>query len=391
LDNNNETKIDDEIDLDSVTDVSTTPQQIPGDPSTPISSPSPAIHKRAWRWTKNLSKKQKIILGVVVLVFLGGACASAMWILNKQAGPLPSATTTAPPTKVQSHLTGLMIKPDDQDKQVTGVMIENSPDARPQSGLIDAGVVYEAVAEGGITRFLALFQDTESKYLGPVRSVRPYYLDWLVPYDGAIAHVGGAPEALAQIKSQHIKDLDQFANSGAYDRVTTRIMPHNVYTSTKRLRQLEKQKKYNKSTFDGFTRDKKQRPLKTPKVRTINLTLSGPLYDVVYKYDKRTNSYDRYLAGATHKDEKSGKQISPKVVIAMEINRTQNGVYSVYAVNGGGKVRVYQNGEMIIGKWKKKNRKSEIQLIDKDNNPIKLVPGKTWITAVEPGHVTQKK
>lgn len=391
MDNNNETKIDDEIDLDSVTDASTTPPQIPGDPSTPISNPSPAIHKRAWRWTKNLSKKQKIILAVVILVFLGGACASAMWILNKQAQPLPSATITAPPTEVQSHLTGLMIKPDDQDKQVTGVMIENSPDARPQSGLIDAGVVYEAVAEGGITRFLALFQDTESKYLGPVRSVRPYYLDWLVPYDGAIAHVGGAPEALAQIKSQHIKDLDQFANSGAYDRIATRIMPHNVYTGTKRLQQIEKQKKYNKSTFDGFMRDKKPRPLKTPKIRTINLTLSGPLYDVVYKYNKKNNSYDRYLAGAPHKDEKSGKQISPKVVIAMEINRSQNGVYSVYAVNAGGKVRVYQNGEMIIGRWKKKNRKSEIQLLDKYNNPIKLAPGKTWITAVEPGHVTQKK
>lgn len=391
MEEQNKTKIDDELELDSVTDASTASPEIPGDPALANQTPKTSIHKRAFRWTKNLSKKQKIVLGVVILVLLFGACASAMWILNKQAEPLSSATTTTPPTEVQSHLTGLMIKPESVEKQVTGVMIENSPDARPQSGLIDAGVVYEAVAEGGITRFLALFQDTGSRYLGPVRSARPYYLDWLVPYDGAVAHVGGAPEALAQIKSQHIKDLDQFANSGAYDRVSTRIMPHNVYTSTKRLRQIEKQKNYKKSTFDGFARDKKARPLKAPRIKTVNLSLSGPLYDVMYKYDKKSNSYDRFMAGEPHKDEKSGKQISPSVVIAMEINRTQNGVYSVYAVNGGGKVRVYQNGGVIIGRWKKKNRKAEIQLLNKDNTPIKLAPGKTWITAVEPGHVTQKK
>ncbi|HMS23675.1 MAG TPA: DUF3048 domain-containing protein [Candidatus Saccharibacteria bacterium] len=390
MEDQNKTKIDDELELDSVTDASTLPTEIPGDPASPVDTPSPAIHKRAWRWTKNLTKKQKIIFGAVVLALLGGACASAMWILNKQAEPLPSTTVAQQPTEVPSHLTGIMVKPEEVDKQVTGVMIENSPDARPQAGLIDAEIVFEAVAEGGITRFLALYQNNDSKYLGPIRSVRPYYLDWLVPYGGALAHVGGAPEAIAQIKRQNIKDLDQFNNPNAYDRVSARIAPHNVYSSTKRLQAIEKQKKYNKSVFEGFERDKKEKPIQTPKVKTINLSLSGPLYDVTYKYDKKNNSYDRVLGGAAHKDEKSGKQISPKVVIAMEIKRSQDGVYSVYAVNGSGKVRVYQNGKMIIGKWKKKNRKSEIQLLDKENNPIKLAPGKTWITAVEPGRVTQK-
>lgn len=390
MEDQNKTKIDDELELDSVTDASTSPTEIPGDPASPVDTPSPAIHKRAWRWTKNLTKKQKIILGAIVIALLGGACASAIWILNNQAEPLPSTTVAQQPTEVPSRLTGLMVKPEEVDKQVTGVMIENSPDARPQAGLINAGIVYEAVAEGGITRFLAIYQNNDSKYLGPIRSVRPYYLDWLVPYDGALAHVGGSPEAIGQIKRQDIKDLDQFANPNAYDRVSTRIAPHNVYSSTKKLQAIEKQRKYNKSSFEGFEREKKAKPLATPKIKTINLSLSGPLYDVTYKYDKKSNSYDRILGGTAHKDEKSGKQISPRVVIAMEINRSQNGVYSVYAVNGGGKVRVYQNGKMIVGKWKKKDRKSEIQLLDKENKPIKLAPGKTWITAVEPGRVTQK-
>ncbi len=369
---------------DSINDISTEPPENSAYQTSPSKMPP---HKRAWNWTKNLTKKQKIILGVITLILLCGACASAVWLINKQAEPLPSATASKKSTEGPSRLTGIKIKNELITKQVTGVMIENSPDARPQAGLIDAEIVYEAVAEGGITRFLALYQTKDSKYLGPIRSVRPYYLDWLVPYQAAIAHVGGAPEALAQIKSQNIKDLDQFNNPDSYNRVGNRYPPHNVYSSTAKFESLEKQKKYTESKFDGFERDKKEKPLEKPKIKSINISLSGPLYDVAYKYNKKTNSYDRILAGSAHKDEKSGKQISPKVVIAIEIKRTQNGIYSVYAVNGGGTVRVYQNGTVIIGKWSKKNRKSEIILKDKTGNPIKLAPGKTWITAVEPGKV----
>lgn len=345
-------------------------------------------HKRAWIWTKNLGTKQKILLLVIALLLVGGTCYAVLAILKDQPGP-QSGVNGPTSNEVPSKVTGLMVMPEVNELQVTGAMIENSMDARPQSGLIDAGIVYEAVAEGGITRFLALFQDTNAKSLGPVRSVRPYYLDWLVPFDAAIAHVGGSPEALAQIKSQKIKDLDQFANSSAYERVNSRYPPHNVYTSTKRLDKIEKDKKYKKSDFTGFVRDKFEKPLQKPKIKTIKINYNSPTYNVVYKYNAKCNCYQRSLGGSAHIDEKTKKQISPKVIIAIEMVRNQNGVYSVYKTSGSGKVKIYQNGTVISGKWTKKNRKSQFMFVDKTGKPIKLAPGKTWINIVEAGRVSQ--
>src|SRR5581483_6348891 len=114
------------------------------------------------------------------------------------------------PTTVASTLTGLPVDPSVNKRQVTAVMIENSLDARPQSGLDQAGIVFEALAEGGVTRFMALFQDTQPDYIGPVRSARPYYIQWLLGYDAAYAHVGGSPDALNDITAWHVKDLNQF-------------------------------------------------------------------------------------------------------------------------------------------------------------------------------------
>jgi hypothetical protein len=270
-------------------------------------------------------------------------------------------------------------------------MIENSPDARPQSGLRDAGVVYEAVAEGGITRFLALFQDTEPTYVGPVRSVRPYYLDFLGPYDGAIAHVGGSGEALAQIKSQKIKDLDQFSNPGPYWRERTRYAPHNMYTNVQELKKLEKSKGWKAMEYARLERGAESKAAATPTASTINVELSRLLYNVSYKYDKKSNTYLRSLANRPHMDAKSNKQVAPGVVIVPIIPRSQNGIYSVYAINGTGKVLVFQNGTVTEGTWSKKNRKSQFQLKTKDGEVLKLAPGQTWFTiAATAGSVSYK-
>lgn len=349
----------------------------------------PPIHKRFAAWHRNLTKKQKIILGVVVLLLLAGACFAAYKILGNQEKPAAQVqNVNKPPTTVQSKMTGLQVAPEVNDKQVTAVMIENSPDARPQAGLAQAGFVFEAIAEGGITRFTAYYQDTSSDYIGPVRSVRPYYLDVVASYDAAIAHVGGSPEALAKIKAMNIKDLDQFANAGAYERVRSRAAPHNVYTSSAKLEAVEAQKGFNKSTYTGFEHAKKEEKMATPTAKTINLNISSPLYNVVYTYDPATNSYLRALGGAAHNDERSGKQLAPKAVIAIETTRSQNGVYSVYGMTGSGKVTVFQNGNAIAGTWERTQDKSQYVLKDANGAVIKMVPGQAWMTLVTAGGVT---
>ena len=339
-------------------------------------------------WFKGLGKKGKIatILGILIALFGLGGGVYALLSKPAPAPPEPVAEVKKEEpikeTPIYSPLTGIVVSKEQSELPVTGVMIENSPDARPQSGLNQAGVVFEAIAEGGITRFLALFQEATPDYVGPVRSVRPYYVDWLQGFDAAVAHVGGSAEALAKIKAEGVKDLDQFANAGPYRRVSNRYAPHNMYTSLGGLIDLGKGKGFTKSTFTGFPR-KAEKPSDAPTARTVDITISGAQYNVHYDYDLASNTYKRVLAGKPHLDERSKEQISPKVVVAMIIpyGIAANRVNSVYQTIGNGKVYIFQDGIAAEGTWEKTSAKSQITFKDAAGAPIQFNAGQTWITA----------
>lgn len=341
----------------------------------------------------SLNKRQKIMFWALMagLIFAGTGGTFALY--KHFHAPPPSSTAVIvkkkaveqpKPTTEPSRLTGIEVAPELNKRPVTGIMIENSPDARPQSGLKDAGVVYEAVAEGGITRFLALFEEAQPTYIGPVRSVRPYYLDFLMPFDASIAHVGGAPQALADIKSFGIKDLDQFFNSAAYSRITQRYAPHNVYTSFANLDALNTSKGFVSSSFTGFPR-KKEAASAQPTAKSINFAISSLLYNVHYDYDPTTNSYKRSEGGKPHIDEKSGVQLSPKVVIALVMPRgiASDGQHTNYADVGSGHMYVFQDGTLTEGTWQKTDRRAQFTFTDAAGKPLTLNPGQTWISLVD--------
>lgn len=338
-------------------------------------------------WFLDLSKKQKIILIVAVILLIGGGTAGALQLLKNDApAPAPVVTKEEPKEPVKtvlySALTGMPVTKEQSELPVVGVMIENSPDARPQSGLNKAGVVFEAIAEGGITRFLTLFQEDQPDHIGPVRSVRPYYVDWLQGFDAAIAHVGGSAEALAKIKSDGVKDLDQFANSGPYHRVSNRYAPHNMYSSVSGLADLSKSKGWTKSTFTGFPR-KPEAASSAPTARSIDIKVSSALYNVHYDYDAATNSYKRVLGGRAHIDERSKEQISPKVVIGLVVPYSIHAdrVHSVYRTIGSGTAYIFQDGIMTEATWEKTAAKSQITFKDASGKPIAINAGQTWLTA----------
>lgn len=357
------------------------------DPAPTFTKPTPKRRRFApVAWFKGLGKKQKALFIIVLLLVLGGAAYGVKALTTK---PAPAPVVVVPekkeepkPEPIYSPLTGVAVTKEQSELPVTGIMIENSPDARPQSGLNQAGVVFEAIAEGGITRFLTLWQEAQPDYVGPVRSVRPYYVDWLEGFDAAIAHVGGSAEALAKIKSDGVKDLDQFYNTGPYHRVNNRYAPHNMYTSVPALVDLQKSKGWTKSTFTGFPR-KAEQPSDAPTARGINITISGAQYNVHYDYDVKTNTYLRVLAGKPHTDERSKAQIAPKVVVALVVPYSihADGIHSVYQTIGSGKVFVFQDGLVTEGTWEKSNSKSQITFKDAAGKPIKLNAGQTWITA----------
>lgn len=357
----------------------------------PAFAQTPTKHHRRSpvEWFQDLGKSQKIILLVSVLLVLGGGGVAAYVQISKKPAPVVSAPVaeapkTEPPkeTIIYSPLSGVAVTKEQSELPVTGVMIENSPDARPQSGLNQAGVVFEAIAEGGITRFLALFQENQPDYVGPVRSVRPYYVDWLQGFDAAVAHVGGSPEALAKIKADGVKDLDQFYNSGPYRRVSNRYAPHNMYTSLSGLIDLEKSKGWSKSNFTGFPR-KPESPSSALNAKTIDITISGQLYNVHYDYDAASNSYKRSLAGKAHLDERSKEQLSPKVVVALVIPYSihPDRIHSVYQTIGSGKAVIFQDGIATEATWEKAAAKSQITFKDASGAPVKFNAGQTWITA----------
>jgi hypothetical protein len=297
----------------------------------------------------------------------------------------PSTTANSKPVIefLTSPLTGKKVAPDLAERAVYAVMIENSPDARPQSALSQAGVVFEAIAEGGITRFLTLFQETSPEKIGPVRSLRPYYIDWLLGFDPAVLHVGGSTEARAMIPTYGVKSLDTV---GAYYRTSDRYAPHNAYSSYDRVSSLMKKNGYTSSKFTPFLRGEPT-PVETPKATTITVNISSALYNISYKYDAGCNCYKRNLAGEPHKDRETGAQLSPDVVIVLKTPHSfavDSANHTVIETIGTGEALIFQNGDAIKSTWKKSSRTAQITFTDVNDKVVALNPGQTWITVMPP-------
>ena len=338
-------------------------------------------------------KKLAIILSIAIVLVVSGGVATALYFINKKPAetPAPAKVVKTIPKpdapKFYSPLTGNLVADDAATKQaVTAVMIENSPDARPQSGLKDNGVVFEAIAEGGITRFLVLYQQEKPALVGPVRSVRMYFVDWLAAFNASVAHVGGSLAALNEVRNGNYRDIDQFFNSNSYYRAGDRYAPHNVYTSFERLDALNAAKGYTSSTFTGFTR-KDSVASAAPAATAINVTISSALYNSSYAYNATTNTYDRSEGGAPHLDRESG-QISPRVVVVMKIpERTvlEDGYREQIDAIGSGAATIFQDGTVQQVTWNKSSMTNQITFADANGKDVPLARGQTWLTSVPEG------
>lgn len=330
-----------------------------------------------------------IALAAMGVLLLGSSFSVYWFIFRKTPAPVayvPPVVEVEPepePTTVASRVSGRQIDKANPEHSIYAVQIENSPDARPQSGLKDADIISEAVAEGGITRFNAIFHDNTPSNIGPVRSLRPYYIDWFAPYNAAIVHAGGSPEALADIKSMGLQDMDNV--SGYFRRESKRYAPHNLYTSGAQMLDLFTKRGYkNASPVPSLPR-KEAAPAATPTASTINLKISSALYNVVFTYDKASNTYLRAQGGAPHIDADSGQQLAPSVVIVPVMSKSihPDRVHTKYGSVGSGKVFVFQDGIVTEGTWNKPARTSQWQLTDAAGAVIALNPGQTWFTMID--------
>lgn len=335
-----------------------------------------------------------VLISVLAVLLAGGGTFVGYYLLKPGSGGSGHSGTWNNPVKGEataqiyySNLSGREVKTAAEVNQaVTAIMIENSLDARPQSGLGSASIIFEANAEGGITRFLTLFQDQKPQLIGPVRSIRLYYVDWLTPYQASVAHVGGSGDALALVRNGNYRDIDEFFNSGTYWRATDRYAPHNVYTSFNNIDALNNSRGYTTSDFTGFKRCDCS-PVETPTATSINVTMSSYLYNSSYSYDAATNKYMRNMAEEPHMDREAG-QIAPDVVVGMMVDEhtiTSGGYGESIATVGSGTAYIFQNGEVISGTWQKASREAPLRFVDSGGNEIALNRGQVWIAAVPNG------
>ncbi|MBI5045084.1 MAG: DUF3048 domain-containing protein [Candidatus Levybacteria bacterium] len=296
-----------------------------------------------------------------------------------------------------------------------GVMIENSTDARPQSGLSFADVIYEAIAEGGITRFLSVYYCQDAGIVGPVRSARTYFLDFISEYGAypLYAHVGGAntpgpADALGQIIDYGwnvYNDLNQFSiGFPTFRRDDSRLgrsvaTEHTMYSTTSKLWEVGKERGLTNEDREGDMWDdtfvkysfKDEAPIADrPETQKVMVTFwdSQPNYSVVWNYDKAANVYKRVNGGSAHVDNNTKKQLATKnvVILYMRESRANDGyegnLHELFGTKGSGNVVIFQNGEEIKGKWKKIDREGRTELTDLKGNEIEFVRGQIWFQIV---------
>lgn len=370
-------------------------------PSSPIKKPK--LFSRVKTWIHAHPARTYILIGLGLIIAVNLVVIAIFWQKPEEVTQKKVTVVKEEPKPIYySPISGEVVQTEAAvTKPVTAIMIENSPDARPQSGLKSAEVVYEAVAEGGITRFLAVYQQKKPKLIGPVRSLRMYYLDWATPYDASIAHVGGSYKALQTVRNGKYRDIDQFFNADYYWRATDRYAPHNVYTSSSKLDQLNTRKSYESSNPTGLERvdvepakeEEKKADTKKPSTKEaapapsatkIDLSISGPTYNSSYKYNAKTKLYARSQAGAPHLDREAG-QITARVVVALRVNMAmvmEDGYRENITTSGKGDAVIFQDGEAKRVTWHKNGQKGQLFFTDSEGKRVKLARGTTWISAI---------
>jgi hypothetical protein len=307
--------------------------------------------------------------------------------------PAPTPTPEPTPVLVPAPLTGAPVTEDVAARHVVAVMIDDLSVARPQSGLSQADVVWQAPAEGGIPRYMALFQSVGPTSVGPIRSSRLYYIAWAAEWRSVYAHSGGSPQALALLRSSQGKgkvvyNADEFRWSRYLYRVKYRNPPHNVYSDAKNLQKLSK--RVGAKPVPG------QAPvwIFAPDAPLDQRPVGGKIVvpylanKITYTYDRETNTYKRSVSVEGKEYDAGTKpktRIAPKNVVVMRVVFVPLGDRKHRLdgqVTGSGTAWVSTNGVTTKGTWRKKSFTSPTRFYAADGKQIPLTIGQTFIQVV---------
>lgn len=350
--------------------------------------------------------REVVALALILVVAAGSAAGVfAFSATPRQASALPTLapvravpTPTALPAVLPGPLDGLPTKRNIATRRPLAFIVDNySPDARPESGLSRASVVFETVVEGGVTRLMPIYLEKDASQVGPIRSARPYFVDWAAGYGAGLVHAGGSPAALQELdETPRVASVEALQSESQFYRLPSKPAPHNLFSSTGGARTILKQlgagvaEPYTWLRFHPISPTTSSSPaihidFSTPAVS------SPPQYAVTYRYDGRHNVYRRGVGGLADTDANTGKQIGASNVVILFTSitpiRGDNAGRLHIRDTGSGAALYLIGGRVIHGRWSKRSRVAALRFWHGGHRPVALNPGQTWVEVVPRGGV----
>ena len=340
----------------------------------------------------------------LALLLLAASLAGCTATRASQNGYEPAPEPEKPPV---NPLTGEVVTSWDLiTRRPLAVKVENDPKARPQSGIVDADLVYEELVEGGVTRFICIYLSNESPTIGPTRSARPSDIDITFFLEPLLICSGGSDTVISMVQAAGMKYIAEDATYFWRDR--SRRAPHNLYTSTALLRQylLEQGDTFNKLPDSGlaFAEEEEEEETEPPAAEegtvegesmesvmfspaiSVSIAYKAAICAASYQYDPASGSYLHFIQGAPHADLTTGQRVAPSNVIVQYVTVSDSGLRDVTGsavpvsqVIGSGKCLVFTDGKVYHGTWKKASRSDPTEFTDENGNRIPLQTGQTWI------------
>jgi hypothetical protein len=268
------------------------------------------------------------------------------------------------------------------------IKVENHPLARPQAGLNDADIVYEEPVEGGLTRFIAVFQCSSSARVGPVRSGRTTDPNVLRQFGPAIfGYAGGVPIVKREVPRAGLTDVNYIIAPSAYTRDPARAAPHNLYTSTVALRKAAASDAGAPSPVFSYSLELSQ---KSRRAREVHLPFSG-YSDVYWRWSARSSAWLRWHGTVPHTVE-GDEQVSATNIVVQVVGVSASSIIDAAGnpspevdLVGTGKAYVFRDGRVITGRWERPTLDDLTRFVTRDGVEVALAPGRTWVELLPDG------
>ena len=316
-----------------------------------------------------------ILIGVGIFIFLK----------NKTVVPSPDPNVTVEIIEDRHPLNGQPIADGNFSFFPIAIMIDNAYNIRPQYGLSQADIIYEALAESNITRLLAIFDSRQSlEKIGPVRSARPYFMDWAEEYSGIYMHVGGSPQALAAISQYDFTNIDQIGIGETYFwRDKNKSAPSNVLTSSANWLRVGEIKSVQK--FDTVLAKKIAWNFIEPTASTtppdFSVNFSADIYKVDWQYNDKLGAYERSQGGDKFVFDTGEQAFANNIIVQIVKSSLLDVERRQMETKTTGPVFIFNQWGQQSGQWKYQDGRTKF--FADDGSELKLVPGKTWVEVID--------